>query len=206
MQWKKVADQEFSTITDIVSYQKNVQENKEWKDKEQAWVDTYLQPLIDLMGETKIWKSIAGPEVELYGVDENDPKRSRRNIPVSQNPQAYFSRVESVGHWYSRKPNQKEWFDPYTNYQIIGTNQFCQTFALMHLVDSLPDRIDKKSFASSNYYVYTKEALYFIKHVIEKSLRLQQKKMYLKKVRECLRHPNICLNAIHIKKDPSVKL
>lgn len=203
MQWKKVADQEFSSLTDILSYQKKVQENEEWKKKEQMWVDNYLQPLIDLMGESKIWKSTVGPDVELYGVDKNDPKRSRRNIPMSENPQAYFGRVDSVGHWYSRKPNHKEWFDPYTTYQFIGTNQFCQTFALMNLIDALPNIVEKTSQLSS-YYVYTKQALYFIKHVIEKSLRAQQKKMYLKKVRECLRHSNICFNAIHIKKDPSI--
>jgi hypothetical protein len=190
MNWKRTARQEFSTKAGILSYQKQIQNNLSWREKEQEWVDNYLQPLIDLMGESRIWKCMAGNNIELYGVLYNDLKRSSRNIKVSENPQAFFSRVDSVGHWYSRAANEKNWFDPYNDYQV---------FALMNLVGSLPPLENQKSF--KNYYVYTKEALRFIKHVIKRCLHLRQRVMYLRKVRECLRHPNLCLNAIHIKRE-----
>lgn len=206
MNWKKCANQEFSTPKELFEYQKKVKENEEWKQKEQKWIDKYLQPLLILMGDPDIfWKSVVknGKKIELYGIGKNIVKKSRRNIPMSENPQAYFSQnpFDESGHWYSRKPNEKKWFDSYTVFQILGTNQFCQTFALMYLANELPFILPEKKF--SNYYIYTKQALLFIQKIISESkiLNKKNKEMYLKKVKECTRHSNICLNAIDIKHD-----
>ena len=204
MNWKKYANQEFSTPKDLLEYQKKVRKNEEWKKKEQLWIDKYLQPLLTLMGDPYIfWKSIYGKKIELYGIEKNVIKKSRRNIQVSTNPQGYFSQnpFDETGHWYSRKPNEKKWFDSYTIFQIVGTNQFCQTFALMHLANELPEILPQEQFL--NYYIYTKHALLFIQKMISQSnlLNKKDKEMYLKKVKECTIHANICLNAIDIKHD-----
>mgnify|MGYP003347212023 FL=1 len=92
MNWKKCANQEFSTPKEFFEYQKKVRENEDWKKKEQLWIDKYLQPLLTLMGDPDIfWKSIHEKKIELYGIGKNIIKKSRRNIQVSKNPQGYFS-------------------------------------------------------------------------------------------------------------------
>ena len=85
------------------------------------------------------------------------------------NPDAYFS----GSHWNSRKANELELFDPYVEYQIRGTNQFCQTYSMMNLLDKLPGK--EKSVCSEwtgskddfkKYYYYTLCALKFIKEIV----------------------------------------
>ena len=103
-------------------------------------------------------------------------------------------RLEFTGsHWNSRKANEIDWFEPYADYQIFGTNQFCQTFAMMYLADKLPSiNADKYNF--TKYYTYTIEALKFIEEVINAypSSTLKERKA----IKECIKYPNVCLNSI----------
>lgn len=198
MKWKEYANQIFLTPKELLAYRKYITENELWAKQEQDWVDEYLQPLMDLLGETSIWKYIAGEFIELYGIETGEPRKSQRNIPTSNKAQAYFRHNGTTGHWYSRKRNEKEWFDSYQEYQIVGTNQFCQTFALMNLVDKLPKVEKTKQNSMLKYYNYTYEALLFIQHVIETTIYSKRRKIYMKKITECLSHPNICVNAIHV--------
>ena len=136
------------------------------------------------MGEDDIWKCMV-TNIDLYGINN---KQSIRQLKVSQKPQAHFS----GSHWNSRKANENVWFDPYDEYQVNGTNQFCQTFSMMYLCDKIPP---KENNTFEKYYKYTLDALLFIKIVINKCV-IANKAYYLKLVDECLKYPNICLNAI----------
>ena len=83
-----------------------------------------MQKLIDFMGDESVWKTMVPGVVIRY----------RNSRHVQPYPTAYF--VDS--HWTSRKANSSELFDPYDHYQERGTHGFCQTFAMMHLLDKLP--------------------------------------------------------------------
>jgi len=108
-----------------------------------------LQALIDFMGDDSVWRTMV-PGVII--------KRRRSFRPyVSTSPVAYF--VD--GHWTARKAYGTETFDPYAHYQKAGTHRFCQTFAMMHLLDALPPPI-------SNHADYDRCAFEFIRTVVER--------------------------------------
>lgn len=166
-------------------------ENRILFDLEDAWWQENAQPLADFMGDMTLWANI---------IDDIDVKRgSVRGVPVMGVACARFT----GSHWLSRKPGETTFFDPFKDYQVYGTNQFCQTFAMMYLVDALPKKRETKSF--KNYYAYTLKALEFIRDVISSfypdahyfntSLEghYSQKDM-LKKVNECIKHVNMCVN------------
>lgn len=190
IQWKTFANTRFENEKQKREYQTIVKHNLLWKTQEQEWVDKYLTPLIDLMGDESIWKCVVGSNVELYGLDR---RMSIKSIPISNNPQAHFSGA----HWRSRKANTEQWFDPYTEFQYLGTNQFCQTFALMNLMNALPDLYDDPF---RKYYEYTRAALFFIQEVLRRCPSSDKKEntKYQKMVSECLRNNAICFNAIEI--------
>jgi len=98
------------------------------------------------MGDEHVWKTMV-PGVVI---------KRRRTYNVSTNPVAYF--VDS--HWTARKAHGNELFDPYAHYQKPGTHKFCQTFAMMYLLDKLPPHV-------SNHKEYDMCARKFIKSVIE---------------------------------------
>ena len=182
-EWLKIANVKYDSKKEVKKYQSKVK--KYYSNIEQKWVDENLQPIIDLIGDEDIWKCII-PNVELHGLDK---RISIKHIKVSNNPQGYYSQQ----HWYSRKPDEEEWFDSYDNYQVQGTNQFCQTFALLNLLDLLPETQNNDWL---KYYDYTKYALDFIETVIKKCLTGSDKKMYLQKVKTCKKYYIICVNSI----------
>ncbi len=184
-QWLKIADQEYDSIHDVYKiYKKKI--NKSYSNIEQQWVDNNLQIVIDFMGDEDVWKYMI-PDIELYGIGG---RASVRNVNLSKNSTAVFS----GSHWRSRKPNDTIWFDPYDEYQIYGTNQFCQTFAMMYLLNKLPKQDYGNSF--KKYYTYTNEALLFISDIIRNAPF--STKAELKAIKNCLKHSNICLNAIEL--------
>jgi len=107
-----------------------------------------LQVLIDFMGDESVWRTM------VPGVIIKRRHDLRPYIPTS--PVAYF--VDS--HWRSRKAYSDQLFDSYAHYQKPGTHRFCQTFAMMHLLDQLPPPV-------STYMEYDRCALNFIRSVID---------------------------------------
>jgi len=201
MSWLIHANAEYSSGKEVVkNYQNIVTSNKVLADKEQEWVDTNLSPLIDFMGDEDVWLSVI-PGVQVLGAQG---RASSRKLPITSYPVAVFSGA----HWTTRKPNEATFFDPYKEYQIPGTNQFCQTFAMMYLADALPPPEQKNNWKKN--YKYSKDALEFIKTVIsgfdkndvvfnkltEEGHAVPNKSQLLQCVRECLKYPNICVNAI----------
>jgi hypothetical protein len=213
--WKEAANIKYNSKKETRKYQSIVKKNKEWGKEEQDWVDKFLAPLIDFMGDEVVWKYIV-PGIILRGVEEGRERASAR-AATARTPEnlQYPLAIFTGRHWLAYKKNDKTEFDPYNEYQIYGTNQFCQTFSMMYLRDKLPvpeqDPDEWKKF-----YVYTEKALEFIKEVInevnkkisfDKSLNKKTAKELKEKLKleelliyvdECLTHPNICVNAIEL--------
>ena len=185
--WLNIANVQYNNLKELrKNYQKLIKNDKEFNDIEQKWVDKNLKVIIDFMGDIDVWNYIISGVV-VYGFDGS--KASTRNKPVFNHPIAVFTGT----HWNSRKANEINWFEPYEDYQILGTNQFCQTFAMMYLADKLPAiNMDKYNF--TKYYTYTNEALKFIEEVINSypSSTLKERRA----IKECIKYPNICLNSI----------
>ena len=185
--WLTMANIQYNNLKEVrKNYQSLIKKDKELVDIEQKWVDKNLEVIIDFMGDIDVWKFII-PGVVVYGFDGS--KASTRNKPPVNYPIGVFT----GSHWNSRKANENGWFEPYADYQIFGTNQFCQTFAMMYLAGKLPViNSDKNNF--TKYYTYTIEALKFIEKVINNypSSTLKEKKA----IKECIKYPNICLNSI----------
>ena len=186
-----IANVQYDNITDLKKkYKKIVNLTKTSSEIEQKWVDNNLSIIIDFMGDSDVWKFVI-PDVKLYGHD--GMRTSTRNKKVDNYSVAIFTGA----HWNSRKANQIKWFEPYDEYQISGTNQFCQTFAMMHLIDKLPPPIKSSNKLSiSKYYVYTQAALEFINGVMSTYDKTTEKEK--KAIKECMKYPNICLNAIEM--------
>jgi hypothetical protein len=189
-----MADKRYDSKKDVQKlYQKAITKTK-MSDIEQDWVDLNLAPLMEFMGDTSVWESVV-PGVQVEG---SQGRASSRRKPKTPYPIAVFSGA----HWTSRKGGDDTFFDPYDHYQIQGTNQFCQTFALMYLADSLPLPLPD---GWERNYDYAVDALEFIKSVITRLPESHpafhevvgvNKKALLKKVNECLKHPNVTVNAI----------
>jgi hypothetical protein len=121
---------------------------------EQVWTSDFLVPLTDLMGEQLfILPTFFG--VELSKGIHFHPEVSDKN-----------RMVYSGAHFRSRKAGSNVTFDPYDEFQIDGSNQFCQTYALMHLFDKTGPPSTDRSFLK--YYDYSLRALRFIQQSIKK--------------------------------------
>jgi len=188
-EWLKLANHQYNSVYEIIhNYTDMIKHNKVLKKIEQHWVDKNLQVIIDFMGDEEVWAFML-PDVVVHGTGKQK-RASSRIIPPGNTSIAVYS----GSHWRSRKSSTSKWFDPYDDYQIKGTNQFCQTFAMMNLLDYLPTLISTKSVAK--YYSYTLYALEFINHVISifPDSTLHEKSA----IKECMKYPNICLNSIEI--------
>jgi hypothetical protein len=195
--WLAIANKRYASEAAVKKeYQKVVEKSSKMAEIEQEWVDVNLSPLMEFMGDESVWMAVV-PGVKVEGAHG---RASSRGKPKTPYPLAVFSGA----HWNSRKGGESVFFDPYDHYQIPGTNQFCQTFAMMYLADSLPlplpDGLEK-------HYEYAVYALEFIKSVIINLNATAEafnvtpgitRKTLLKKVNECLNYPNITVNAIEL--------
>jgi hypothetical protein len=192
------------TPHELREYRKKVTTTREWEEIEQLWMDAYFSPLQDFMGSRDAdspWKYL--PDTVVQGVASMS---SLKKIPSNHNIAVFISRRirqgDASGHWLSRRKGDKLFFDPYDEYQIKGTNQFCQTFAMMNILDRLPS--PHKSPSWFRYYDYTYNAVLFIESMLnncrpnKNPISTPNLTYLLKCVEECKRHPNICLNAIEI--------
>ncbi len=167
---------------------------------EYRWGEIYFEPITEFMGDRRLWAALG------VTVPENDIRSAKSALarhPVTLYDVAYFSGA----HWISRKAGTKEVFDPYDEYQVPYTNQFCQTFSLMYLRNRLPVKITDNGRAWLKYYAYTMEALEFIDDMI-KTCKRDPKLKNLPVFKEqnttfdnleraiavCKSHPYMCVN------------
>jgi hypothetical protein len=203
-EWFHIANQEYNYKTSIQEkYQKNVKNNIHFKYIEQYWYDIMIFPLIKFMGYPETFESF----VENVEVKLDKPKP--RYIPTSDKPIALFTTGQ---HWlsYPRQDKLQGWFDPYDEYQPFGTNQLCQTFTFMNLLNKLPPRSKDRSFKV--YYEYTKKGFEFIKELFtlhpklvkinnDNDLGNYNYTELLFRVNECIKKSNIFINLLEYSDD-----
>ena len=194
--WKEKANIVYNNFESIQKYQIDIANNSKNAKLEQKWVDRNIIPLIDIMGTDMMWQSVLDDDdIQISGLNMRKSTRILEKKPAEHNIEANFAGTrESGGHWYSRKKGEYHFFDGYKEFQINGTNLWCQTFALMYVCDRLPpifpDSVVK-------YYYYNYHALLFIKECLQKS-NLYNEYYYKSAINNCLKEPNICINAIEI--------
>lgn len=190
--WEIQSNLVYEKKKEVKQFQKRVKAtiNSHIQEMEQQWVDTYLQPVIDFFGEEDVWKKVV-PHVELYGLHHK--MVATRNIKITGYPQAHYSST----HWTSRLPHEYKWFNPYDKYQIKGTNQFCQTFALMNLCNELPPDAPRSTYNTwTKYYYYTEKALEFMQKVLAQ--HFPQNKEKQRQVKQCKKYLQRCVNCIEL--------
>ena len=114
-------------------------------------MSNYIQVLADFMGDSVTIKS-AYPGVSVTV--------GRLTSHVECPTMSFFR-----GHWYARLPGDSRAFDPYDEFQIPKSNQFCQTYCLMYLTGTLP--IPDPTNSPNKYYRYTREALAYMRTLTE---------------------------------------
>lgn len=177
--------------------------------------------ITEFMGDTHVWWFLL-PDLTFNGVREEtilSGKMKREKIPYKNFPRgnhvydadhAFFN----GSHWNSKKTGSVLRFDPYDEFQPRGTNQFCQTYSMMHLLDALPgetnqscdpwggDPADFKKF-----YYYTEYALHFILRIAEHCKKNNLDLEYdtpsgpyiddvISIIKYCLKYYRICINII----------
>jgi hypothetical protein len=200
--WLKVTSVEFDSIADIKKLQKTFSKNESYQMYDKIWEER-LNLIIDFMGNYAVWEFMLNDNVDIY--KSKPPRKS--TLKKSGRHQAYFT----GHHWLSVVKNTNDVFDPYKKYQIFGTNQFCQTYALMNLMNKLPGQLMQicKPYPDNSfrkYYYYTKCALDFIVEVIKTTKKAKLKlydtgnKAYfievLKWANALRRNSNVALNII----------
>lgn len=192
--WKTYANQKFSNYREYKKFRTELAKTKGMANVEQKWADTYLQPVIDFMGDYELWNYFSNSQIDVR------EQRNTRNI-INDHLTAIFT----GGHWYGYKPGKKQLFDPYSKYQYPGSNQFCQTFTLMYLTNNLPQDRDVVNKSFKNYYDYTLDALLFINQyiIVLKDQKINSevtKKLnnIQKKVLMLLKYPNMALNCVEL--------
>jgi len=162
---------EYDTFKELMDFQQNktksLSNSKQLLDKKtktainDEWADNLLI-LQEFMGSSFVWETCV-PGVVVSGITG---KAGHRKTTLEIKP--YNRAFYSGSHWTSQLKNTTDVFDPYEEYQIRGTNQFCQTFAMMYLKKALPNVVPKNTKAPlKKYYTYTKEALKFIKKQVK---------------------------------------
>ncbi len=176
--------------------------SQEVRDLEYRWGEIYFEPLVEFMGDRSLWEALG---IHVPDTNIRSAKSSLSRLDVTDYDVAYFS----GSHWLARKAGTKDVFDPYDEYQVHGTNQFCQTFCMMYLRNKLPTKITGNDWLK--YYTYTKEALEFIDGILKmckKSPRLRKLPLFdepnttfdnlERAIDVCKKHSRMCLNIVMI--------
>ena len=166
---KKLANTKIPNIREYKKFRKNVVISR-FGGIEQDWVDYYLQPIINFMGSYDNWNIVIPFDFIVL----------ESSVGSIKSFEDFYVIRFTGAHWYSKKPGDKRWFDPYTEYQYKGSNQFCQTYALMYILDMLPNKVNKEKYNSfTKYYYYSKKALEFIKNYYIPTLKKSKSKVHL---------------------------
>jgi hypothetical protein len=188
----------YKTLNELKKYQQKIRNNPFYTQLEQAWVNKYLLPIIEMMGSITstfpIFKDII--------VHEN---KSVRKCNINKNYPTGKHAIFTGSHWIGVKNGIV--FDPFDHCQIFGTNQFCQTYTLMWLTGNLPEYTDNndeegcEEQSLDKYYFYTRKALDFIKkEVLKKYKKHTNLKLYKKCIKVLKLNPAMCLNVVDLPK------
>ena len=189
--FSRICNKYYITLKELKEYQQKIRNNKYYDQLEQAWVNKYLLPIIEMMGSITstfpIFKDIIVHEY-----------KSVRKCNISKNYPTGKHAIFTGSHWIGVKDGNV--FDPFDHCQIFGTNQFCQTYTLMWLTDNLPNY--DGNYDINKYYFYTKKAIHFIKNNVLKNYN--KKHTNLKLYKNCIKvlklNPARCLNVVDLPK------
>ena len=198
--WKEHANKRYKSWKEYSQkYRRVIDANKKLSEAEQKWVNDNLQPVIDFMGEFELWS-------EFENLKDLDAQVSKSKMSENK----YGARFSGT-HWTARRPGDIKVFDPYTHYQYMGSNQFCQTYALMYVSGHLPPpnmANTRLSDKFERFYDYSLAALKFIKFYILELKKVKKLRGYtvyfneiLEMVEELLKYPNATLNCITLNKE-----
>lgn len=201
---------------------------------EEDWAAKYWNPIVEWFGtadvQMKIFNGERSPHVPLMIEASGNPRKNNTQIlnrlwtPIPGGASAHFTSIVSDQEWVKRKkadpthyPGENSIFNSYyQKYQIFGSNQLCQTFALMYVIgvipfDGCPQVKIHPNFAFQNsydssvpisvYYHYAQVAISFIEQMINKYapksgiVAIDKKRYNLKTcVEELKAHPLMCVN------------
>ena len=207
---------------------------KKIKVMEEDWFEKYFHPVTYFLGTVNVMEQI------FRHYKPNDTLRiivsdGRVEQPYNENEYTFYWPMGESGHFKSRIPrtvwlnrqasalaiNQNNVnyknvrnpeFNSYDHYQIYGSNQFCQTYALMYLLgrcrykkNAMLNPYDREDF--QKFYDYTARAIDFIDEVLNtvhfnfNNLPLAQRNnsiAELNHVKLCIKvlkkYPYVCLN------------
>lgn len=196
-EWKNEANKQYDSLKNIIIYQNSVKKNENWRNLEQNWIDINVVPLMEFMGSKDLWKSVLKTNnLDISGIEKRGSTRiAKKKGVATHNAEAVFEGNDNGGHWYSRKKGELEFFNSYNEYQILGTNLWCQTFALLNVTNRLPKKFHEKSICK--YYYYNYYTLLFIQECVTKYSKKNQSHL-VEAIQECIKFPNICINAVEI--------
>lgn len=169
-EWLHIAKFKYANYSKLNKFYKSILKKKPQFIYYDQFVGDRLQDLMTFVGNSiscdKLLDFFPNPSdldpnyQYIYG------KYSSRNLKDNQYPVIIFKASrDGSGHFNTKMPNEKN-FDPYDEYQIEGTHQFCQTFSLMKLTGHLPQKINSTNNSFEKYYHYSQCALAFIRDMI----------------------------------------
>ena len=213
---------EVNNEKDVKKLQREIKKNPILKEQDDIFGDIF-EWITVFMGDTHVWWELF-PTLIFNGVSQADVLSSK--IKRSQIPEPPFPRKKQTyntdraffngKHWNSQKVGESARFDPYDKFQIKGTNQFCQTFSMMHLLDVLPGDVNQicESWDGNpndfkRFYYYTECALKFILNVAEHCKKRKLDLEYdtpsgpylndlIQIIKYCLKYYRICINTIEL--------
>ena len=145
-QFIKTMNVELDSISQVKKLQQTIKKNAALKNEDKEFGEIFSL-ITEFMGDPHVWWAII-QNLAYNGITNEDITSGRKTfemIPTRVNfprsgikytrPNAFFNGA----HWNSQKAGeQASLFDPYDHFQIRGTNQFCQTYSMMHLLNVLP--------------------------------------------------------------------
>ena len=211
---------ECTSENEIKILQKKIQKDPVLKAQDDEFGNIF-EWITEFMGDTHVWWFLL-PNLTFNSVSQDDilsGKIKREQIPNKNFPRgkrvydtdnAFFNGT----HWNSQRGNTSYRFDPYDEFQPRGTNQFCQTYSMMHLLNALPT--EKKMTCNpcsgdsndfKRFYYYTNCALQFILEIAEHCKKYNLDLEYdtpsapylddlINMIKYCLKYYRICINII----------
>ena len=213
---------ELTSENDVKALQQIIKKNPDLKKQDDEFGKIFAW-ITEFMGDTHVWWFLL-PDLTFNGVREEailSGRMKREKIPYKNFPrgkqvyvtdQAFFNGA----HWNSQKTGSDLRFDPYDEFQPRGTNQFCQTYSMMHLLDALPGETNQSCDPWSGdpadfkkFYYYTECALHFILGIAEHCKKNDLDLEYdtpsgpylddlISMIKYCLKYYRICINIIKL--------
>jgi flagellin-specific chaperone FliS len=235
-------NKKFSNGVELNTKKHNIEERvdlKHIKSLEEDWFEKYFHPVTLFVGTQNVIQQI----FYHYRPRPNNTLRilvstGRVNQAANDNEYTYYWPRGTIGHFKSRLP-RSVWlnrqasalavnrnnvnyknvtnpeFNSYDHYQINGSHQFCQTYALMYLLGKCRYKKDAKLKMNNKddfqkFYEYTEKAIDFLDEVFNgpnsvkfnfNNLSEANKKnsiAELNNVKKCIKvlkkYPYLCLN------------